>query len=62
MLIVAVATLVFMLENPTPVSVSFLGWSTPHLPISLFLVISMLTGLVLGPFFTLYTVMRKRNL
>ncbi|MEZ1315614.1 LapA family protein [Pseudomonas fluorescens] len=51
-----------MLENPTPVSVSFLGWSTPHLPISLFLVISMLTGLVLGPFFTLYTVMRKRNL
>ncbi|YCI12543.1 LapA family protein [Pseudomonas sp. Z2-11] len=59
--LVALATIVFTLENQAPVSVSLFGWSTPQLPISLFVVISTLIGLALGPFLALYVVMRKRS-
>jgi uncharacterized integral membrane protein len=41
--------LVFVLENQQSVSLLFLGWSGPHLPISLLMVLALLIGMVVGP-------------
>ncbi len=47
-LALALATLVFVLENQTPVAISFLGFSTAELPVSVFLVLFLVAGGLLG--------------
>lgn len=44
------AILAFVLENQQSVSLLFLGWASAQLPISAFMVITLLTGMVIGPF------------
>lgn len=43
--------LAFVLENQQPVSLFFLGWAGPQLPVSLVMVVSLLLGMVIGPIF-----------
>lgn len=49
-LLVIAATLVFVLENQQPASLSLFGWTTPQLPISVFVALALISGLVVGPF------------
>jgi uncharacterized integral membrane protein len=48
-LLLVLAILVFVLENQQGVSLLFLGWAGPQLPVSLIMVIALLVGMVIGP-------------
>ncbi len=48
MLLVALATISFMLENQQSISLQFLEESSPELPTSLFMVIAFILGSLLG--------------
>lgn len=50
LLIVALATLDFMLENQQDVTLQFLEAQSPALPLSLFLIIAFILGSLLGIF------------
>ncbi|CAI8865099.1 LapA family protein [Pseudomonas chlororaphis] len=48
-LLLVLAILAFVLENQQPVSLLFLGWGWPQLPVSLITVIALLMGMLIGP-------------
>ncbi|UUT21621.1 MULTISPECIES: LapA family protein [Pseudomonas] len=48
-LLLVLAILAFVLENQQSVSLSFLGWAGPQLPVSLIMVIALLVGMIIGP-------------
>ena len=48
-LLLILVVLMFVLENQQSVSLLFLGWVAPQLPISLIAVIALLVGMVIGP-------------
>jgi uncharacterized integral membrane protein len=48
-LLLVLAILAFVLENQQSVTLLFLGWEGPHLPVSLLLVGALLAGMVIGP-------------
>ena len=48
-LAILLVTLVFILENQQPASMMFLGWATPALPLSVFVVAALLLGLIIAP-------------
>ena len=48
-LLLVLAVLAFILENQQSVSLLFLGWAWPQLPVSLFMVVALLIGMVIGP-------------
>ncbi len=48
-LLLVLAILAFVLENQQSVSLLFLGWAGPQLPISMAIVIALLIGMVSGP-------------
>ena len=48
-LIVALAILAFVLENQQDVALAFLGWSTPELPVSVFVTLALIVGMLVGP-------------
>ena len=50
-LAVALVMLIFILENQQIVSLSFMGWTTSQMPISVFLVVALIAGMLIGPFF-----------
>jgi uncharacterized integral membrane protein len=45
----ALIVLAFILENQQSVSLLFLGWSGPQLPVSLVVVAALLVGMLIGP-------------
>ncbi|MGK9414801.1 LapA family protein [Pseudomonas cedrina] len=49
LLIVIFVVLVFVLENEQAVSLSFLGLTTGQMPISVFVVASLIMGMLIGP-------------
>lgn len=53
-LAVAAVVLVFVLENQQAVALSFLGWSSSSLPVSIFVLAGLLAGMLLGPLFGWY--------
>ncbi len=53
-LAVAAAVLIFVLENQQAVTLTALGWSSPSLPVSVFVLAGVLAGMVLGPLFGWY--------
>jgi putative membrane protein len=57
--VVGLLVVCFVLENRQPVSLFLLGWSAPELPLSVFLVVALLVGLVLGPVFVWIRGFRK---
>lgn len=48
-LLLILAILAFVLENQQSVTLLFLGWTGPQLPISLVMVAALLIGMVIGP-------------
>ena len=53
--IVTLAILAFVLENQNGVTLSFLGLSTAQLPVSVFVVLALIVGMLIGPLFGLLT-------
>ncbi|CAI8754766.1 lipopolysaccharide assembly protein A [Pseudomonas sp. IT-P44] len=49
LLLLVLAILAFVLENQQSVSLLFLGWAGPQLPVSVVVVVSLLIGMVAGP-------------
>lgn len=45
----ASAIVLFVLENHQPAALLFLGWSAPQLPISVFVLLAFLAGMLIGP-------------
>ncbi|RBC03489.1 DUF1049 domain-containing protein [Pseudomonas sp. MWU13-2625] len=50
-LLLVLAILAFLLENQQSVSLLFLGWAGPQLPVSLLVVLALLIGMLVGPVF-----------
>ncbi len=48
-LVLVLAVLAFVLENQQSVSLLFLGWVGPQLPVSLLIVLALLIGMLVGP-------------
>ena len=48
-LLLVLAILAFVLENQQSVTLLFLGWAGPELPVSLVMVLALLIGMVIGP-------------
>ncbi|NVZ86808.1 LapA family protein [Pseudomonas yamanorum] len=48
-LIVALVVVAFVLENQQGVSLSFLGLATGQLPVSVYMVLALMVGMLLGP-------------
>ncbi|WP_325918182.1 lipopolysaccharide assembly protein LapA domain-containing protein [Pseudomonas frederiksbergensis] len=48
-LLVVSAVLAFVLENQQQVSLLFLGWAGPKLPVSVIAVAALLVGMLMGP-------------
>lgn len=48
-LLLILVILAFVLENQQSVSLLFLGWAGPELPVSLVVVVALLIGMVIGP-------------
>ncbi len=58
-LVVALAVLVFVLENQQGTSLSFFGSSTAQMPVSVFVVIALFIGMLIGPFLGALTRIRR---
>ncbi|WP_077047288.1 lipopolysaccharide assembly protein LapA domain-containing protein [Pseudomonas sp. KK4] len=54
MLLLIFVILAFMLENQQSVTLLFLGWEGPELPISFVLVAALLAGMVISPVLGLF--------
>ncbi|MGY2313646.1 lipopolysaccharide assembly protein LapA domain-containing protein [Pseudomonas sp. SDO5522_S412] len=48
-LLVMGGVLAFVLENQQSVALSFLGWTAPQAPISIFMTLALLVGMIVGP-------------
>jgi len=48
-LLLVLAVLAFVLENQQSVSLLFLGWAGPRLPVSVVMVLALLVGMMIGP-------------
>lgn len=48
LLIVALSVLLFTIENRQVIELTFLGWSTPSLPLALFVLLVFIAGLIVG--------------
>jgi len=60
--LVVLIVLGFTLENQQPVELVFLGVLTPRLPISLFIILTLLIGMLVGPALrTLFLLRRRRG-
>jgi putative membrane protein len=60
-LIVAAACLLFVLENPQKVGLSFLGFAGPEWPVSVMVLLALLIGLAIGPLIGWFIAMRGRR-
>ncbi|KIK86714.1 DUF1049 domain-containing protein [Pseudomonas koreensis] len=49
LLLMVLAVLAFVLENQQSVSLLFLGFSGPQLPVSVLVVLALLIGMLIGP-------------
>lgn len=49
LLLLAAAILAFMLENQQSVSLFFLGWEGPQLPVAIYVSLALLCGVAIGP-------------
>ncbi|WP_260955238.1 LapA family protein [Pseudomonas citri] len=58
--LVAAAVVLFVLENNQPVALLFLGWSAPQLPVSFFVLLAFLVGMMIGPLLVWSWGMRRR--
>ncbi|MCG6574665.1 DUF1049 domain-containing protein [Pseudomonas sp. AF32] len=59
-LFVALAIILFVLENNQPATLLFLGWPAPELPVSVCVLLALLAGMMLGPLLTWFMRGRRR--
>ncbi|UVM63006.1 MULTISPECIES: LapA family protein [Pseudomonas] len=59
-LLLVSAIVLFVLENNQPVSLSFLGWLVPQLPVSICVLLALLVGMVVGPLLAWLVGTRRR--
>ena len=60
-LLIVFATVTFVLENKQPVSLVFLGWSSPELPVALSLILVLLIGMAIGPLLAFIFAQKKKK-
>nr|WP_314531312.1 lipopolysaccharide assembly protein LapA domain-containing protein [uncultured Pseudomonas sp.] len=60
-LVVALVVLVFVLENQQEVALSFLGVGTGQMPLSVFVVVALVVGMLVGPLLTVLVRHRRRR-
>lgn len=60
-LVVAAVCLLFVLENPQKVALSFLGFTSPEWPLSVVVLLALLAGLAVGPLIGWFIAMRGRR-
>lgn len=60
-LMVAAVCLLFVLENPQTVALSFLGFAGPQWPVSVLVLLALLLGLAVGPLIGWFIAMRGRR-
>lgn len=58
-LLIVLICVAFVLENQQPVALSFIGWSTPQVPVSLCISGSLLVGMIIGPILGILTGRKK---
>lgn len=61
LLIVAATCLLFVLENPQKVTLSFLGFAGPQWPVSVVVLLALLAGLAVGPLIGWFIAIRGRR-
>lgn len=61
LLLLVAFTLLFTLENQQTVSLTFLGFFLPPLPVAILLVIALVLGLLIGPVLAMLVVWRGRR-
>lgn len=60
-LLVASAVVLFVLENNQSVALLFLGSSSPQLPVSVCVLVSLLAGMMVGPLLAWFMGARRRS-
>ena len=60
-LLIVLATVVFVLENQQSVSLVFLGWSAPELSVAVPVIVALLIGMMIGPFLGWVMSLRKQS-
>lgn len=60
-LVVAAVCLLFVLENPQKVALSFLGFAGPEWPVSVVVLLALLVGLAVGPMIGWFIAIRGRR-
>jgi uncharacterized integral membrane protein len=60
-LIVVLAVLGFVLENQQGVSLSFLGLVTGQMPVSVFVVVALIIGMLVGPLLSVIVGRNRRQ-
>ncbi|MDY7065244.1 hypothetical protein PsexTeo8_16720 [Pseudomonas extremaustralis] len=48
-LLVVLTVFAFVLENQQGIILSFLGWNTAQLPASVFIILALIIGMLIGP-------------
>ncbi|WP_213876548.1 LapA family protein [Pseudomonas sp. dw_358] len=62
LLVVGITCLVFVLQNQQDVVLNFLTWSSPAIPVSVFVLCGLLLGMLIGPLlFSLKRFLRRRS-
>jgi len=59
-LAVVAVVLIFTLENQSPVSLVFLGYNLPNIPVSVLMVAALLIGALIGPALAVVLLWRGR--
>ncbi|MGE1155975.1 LapA family protein [Pseudomonas kitaguniensis] len=60
-LIVALVILGFVLENQQSVALSFLGFASAQMPVSVFVVMALIIGMLVGPLLNILVSSRRRD-
>lgn len=59
--VVTLSVLAFVLENQQAVSLSFFGWATGQMPVSVVVVGALIVGMLVGPLLSLLVGARKHR-
>lgn len=49
LLVLALLFIAFVLENHQSTSLQLFGWSTPQLPMAVYIILALLVGMAIGP-------------
>ncbi|WP_268797326.1 lipopolysaccharide assembly protein LapA domain-containing protein [Pseudomonas huanghezhanensis] len=59
-LLIALVTVVFTLENQQSVSLVFFGWAAPQISVAVPMILSLLVGMMIGPMLAFIGRLRKK--